>query len=183
MDSRYVAKELVRKEGGKGEKLGVPGALSDLGRQRQNFRGWVGALWMTRRPRAQTSEPLLGHSAWGGSPVPCPADHSATLVRIADQLGDSPLDVVHRRLAPAFSIVVLWAIGRHSTASRNISAMRRLDPFFQGATYWNRNRSETLRRLAKWTRRSSGLHFFRSFQPFYFFLRSSVHALLQPSNT
>uniref|UniRef100_M1DZP9 Uncharacterized protein n=1 Tax=Solanum tuberosum TaxID=4113 RepID=M1DZP9_SOLTU len=57
-------------------------------------------------------------------------DHSATLVRIADQLGDSPLDVVHRRLAPSFSIVVLWVIGRHSTASLNFSAMHRLLPFF-----------------------------------------------------
>uniref|UniRef100_M1DID6 Uncharacterized protein n=1 Tax=Solanum tuberosum TaxID=4113 RepID=M1DID6_SOLTU len=35
------------------------------------------------------------------------ADHSASLVRIADQLGDSPFGVVHRRLAPAFNIVVL----------------------------------------------------------------------------
>uniref|UniRef100_M1DEH4 Uncharacterized protein n=1 Tax=Solanum tuberosum TaxID=4113 RepID=M1DEH4_SOLTU len=56
-------------------------------------------------------------------------DHSVTLVGIPDQLGDSPLDIVHRRLAPSFSIVVLWVIGRHSTASRNISAMRRLLPF------------------------------------------------------
>ncbi|WMV45581.1 hypothetical protein MTR67_038966 [Solanum verrucosum] len=57
------------------------------------------------------------------------ADHSASLVRIADQLGDSPFGVVHRRLAPAFSIVVLWVIRRHSSASRNFSAMRRLLPF------------------------------------------------------
>ncbi|WMV18207.1 hypothetical protein MTR67_011596, partial [Solanum verrucosum] len=57
------------------------------------------------------------------------ADHSATLVEITDQLSDSPLDVVHRRLAPSFSIVVLWVIGRHSTVSRNISAMHRLLPF------------------------------------------------------
>ncbi|WMV25791.1 hypothetical protein MTR67_019176, partial [Solanum verrucosum] len=54
------------------------------------------------------------------------ADHSASLVEIADQLDDSPFSVVHRRLAPAFSIVVLWVIGRHGTASRNCSAMRQL---------------------------------------------------------
>ncbi|KAG5606314.1 hypothetical protein H5410_027806, partial [Solanum commersonii] len=38
-------------------------------------------------------------------------DHSASLVRIADQLGDSPLGVVHRLLAPIFSIFVIWHIG------------------------------------------------------------------------
>ncbi|WMV45309.1 hypothetical protein MTR67_038694, partial [Solanum verrucosum] len=57
------------------------------------------------------------------------ADHSASLVRIVDQLGDSPFGVVHRRLAPSFNIVVLWVIGRHSTASRKFSAMCRLLPF------------------------------------------------------
>uniref|UniRef100_M1DGT3 Uncharacterized protein n=1 Tax=Solanum tuberosum TaxID=4113 RepID=M1DGT3_SOLTU len=57
------------------------------------------------------------------------ADHSVSLVRIADQLGDSPFGVVHRRLAPAFSIVVLWVIRRYGIASRNFSEMRRLLPF------------------------------------------------------
>ncbi|WMV58162.1 hypothetical protein MTR67_051547, partial [Solanum verrucosum] len=56
------------------------------------------------------------------------ADHSASLVGIDDQLGDSPFGVVHLRLAPAFNIVVLWVIGRHGTASRNFSAMHRLLP-------------------------------------------------------
>uniref|UniRef100_M1DYE4 Uncharacterized protein n=1 Tax=Solanum tuberosum TaxID=4113 RepID=M1DYE4_SOLTU len=56
-------------------------------------------------------------------------DHSASLVRIADQLGDSPFGVVHRCLAPSFSIVVFWVIGRHGTALRNFSVMRRLLPF------------------------------------------------------
>ncbi|KAG5586062.1 hypothetical protein H5410_046496 [Solanum commersonii] len=37
------------------------------------------------------------------------AGHSETLVGIADQLGDLPFGVVHRRLAPSFGIVVLWA--------------------------------------------------------------------------
>uniref|UniRef100_M1DEW2 Uncharacterized protein n=1 Tax=Solanum tuberosum TaxID=4113 RepID=M1DEW2_SOLTU len=57
-------------------------------------------------------------------------DYSASLVGVVDQLGDSPFGVVHRRLAPAFSLVVLWVIGRHGTALRNCSAMRRLLPFF-----------------------------------------------------
>ncbi|WMV45592.1 hypothetical protein MTR67_038977 [Solanum verrucosum] len=57
------------------------------------------------------------------------ADHSASLVGITDQLDDSPFGVVHRCLAPAFSVIVLWVIGRHGTASRNFSAMHRLLPF------------------------------------------------------
>ncbi|WMV37705.1 hypothetical protein MTR67_031090 [Solanum verrucosum] len=57
------------------------------------------------------------------------ADHSASLVRIADQLGDSPFSVFHRRLAPTFNIVMLWVIGRHGTASQNFSAMRQLVSF------------------------------------------------------
>ncbi|WMV19705.1 hypothetical protein MTR67_013090 [Solanum verrucosum] len=56
-------------------------------------------------------------------------DHSASLVRIVDQLSDSPFGIVHCRLAPALNIIVLWVIGRHGTASRNFSAMRRLPPF------------------------------------------------------
>uniref|UniRef100_M1DB69 Uncharacterized protein n=1 Tax=Solanum tuberosum TaxID=4113 RepID=M1DB69_SOLTU len=39
------------------------------------------------------------------------ANHSAALVGIADQLGDSPFGVIHRRLSPTFRIVVLWVIG------------------------------------------------------------------------
>ena len=57
------------------------------------------------------------------------ADLSARLVRIADQFGDSPFDVVHCHLSQSFGIVVLWVIGRHSTASRNSSAMHRLPHF------------------------------------------------------
>ncbi|KAG5599831.1 hypothetical protein H5410_031201 [Solanum commersonii] len=63
------------------------------------------------------------------SKISVAADHSTTLVGIANQLGDSPFDVVHRRLAPSFSIIMLWVIGRHSTASWNISVMHRLLPF------------------------------------------------------
>uniref|UniRef100_M1DFJ5 Uncharacterized protein n=1 Tax=Solanum tuberosum TaxID=4113 RepID=M1DFJ5_SOLTU len=51
-------------------------------------------------------------------------DHSASLVGITDQLSDSTFGVVHRRLAPTFSIVVLWVVGRHGTASQNCSSTR-----------------------------------------------------------
>ncbi|WMV08776.1 hypothetical protein MTR67_002161 [Solanum verrucosum] len=54
------------------------------------------------------------------------ADHSTSLVTIADQLGDLPFGVVYRRLAPAFSIVMFWVIERHGTASRNFSVKCRL---------------------------------------------------------
>ncbi|KAG5631548.1 hypothetical protein H5410_003265 [Solanum commersonii] len=37
---------------------------------------------------------------------------------------------------------------------------RRLDPFLQGSAHWNKRRSKTFWRLARWTRRSSCLHFF-----------------------
>ncbi|WMV58743.1 hypothetical protein MTR67_052128, partial [Solanum verrucosum] len=50
-------------------------------------------------------------------------DHSATLVRITDQLGDSPFRVVHRCFARSFGVVVLWVIRRHSAASLDFSAM------------------------------------------------------------
>ncbi|KAG5577049.1 hypothetical protein H5410_057183 [Solanum commersonii] len=45
-------------------------------------------------------------------------DHSVSLVEIADQLGDSPVGVVHRRLAPAFNIVMLWVIGDQHTGTK-----------------------------------------------------------------
>ncbi|WMV09091.1 hypothetical protein MTR67_002476 [Solanum verrucosum] len=54
---------------------------------------------------------------------PCPTDRSASLIEITDQLGDSPLDVVHRRFLLAFNIVVLWVIGRYGIASRNFLVM------------------------------------------------------------
>ncbi|WMV30267.1 hypothetical protein MTR67_023652, partial [Solanum verrucosum] len=57
------------------------------------------------------------------------AINSASLVGIADQLGDSPFVVVHRHLAPAFNIVVLWFIRWHGTASRNCIVMPGLLPF------------------------------------------------------
>uniref|UniRef100_M1DKM5 Uncharacterized protein n=1 Tax=Solanum tuberosum TaxID=4113 RepID=M1DKM5_SOLTU len=63
------------------------------------------------------------------SSISAAADHSASLVRITDQLGDLPFGVVHPHLVPIFSIIVLWVIGWHGTASRRFSVMRRLLPF------------------------------------------------------
>uniref|UniRef100_M1D9E3 Uncharacterized protein n=1 Tax=Solanum tuberosum TaxID=4113 RepID=M1D9E3_SOLTU len=56
-------------------------------------------------------------------------DRSTSLVRITDQLNDSPFGIIHRHLVPAYSIVVLWVIGQHGTVSGNCSAMRRLFPY------------------------------------------------------
>uniref|UniRef100_M1DM56 Uncharacterized protein n=1 Tax=Solanum tuberosum TaxID=4113 RepID=M1DM56_SOLTU len=39
---------------------------------------------------------------------------------------DSPFSVVHRRFAQSFNIAVFWVIGKHGTASRNFSVIRRL---------------------------------------------------------
>ncbi|WMV50178.1 hypothetical protein MTR67_043563, partial [Solanum verrucosum] len=103
---------------------------------------------------------------------PNPNLEDETLLIFADQLIDLAFGVVHRRLAPAFSIVVLWFIGRHGIASRNFSVMRRLLPFSADlilsfmAQHWNKRRSKTLRRLANWTRQSSRLHFFILFSLF-----------------
>ncbi|KAG5580573.1 hypothetical protein H5410_051200 [Solanum commersonii] len=58
------------------------------------------------------------------NPITLSTNHSASLVEITDQLGDSPFGVVHRCLAPAFSIVILWVIERHGTALQNCSVMR-----------------------------------------------------------
>ncbi|KAG5631984.1 hypothetical protein H5410_003701 [Solanum commersonii] len=71
-------------------------------------------------------------------------------IGIANQLGDLPFDVVYRRLAPSFS-----------SCSGSLGDM--------GSAHWNKRRSKALLRLAKWTRRSSSLHFiilFSLFVPF-----------------
>uniref|UniRef100_M1AL96 Uncharacterized protein n=1 Tax=Solanum tuberosum TaxID=4113 RepID=M1AL96_SOLTU len=51
-------------------KTGVPGALR--GASRKTSEGWGGALWLARRPGAQTSEAPSWGSERGGAPVPCP---------------------------------------------------------------------------------------------------------------
>ncbi|WMV58302.1 hypothetical protein MTR67_051687 [Solanum verrucosum] len=73
---------------------------------------------------------------------PNPNLEDKTLWIFNDQLGDSPFGVVHRRLAPALSIVVIWVIRRHGTTSRSFSPTSpffcRLDPFLRGSAHWNK---------------------------------------------
>ncbi|WMV25968.1 hypothetical protein MTR67_019353, partial [Solanum verrucosum] len=60
---------------------------------------------------------------------PNPNLEDETLWNFANQLSGLPFGVVHNRLAPSFSIVVLWVIGRHGIASWNCSVICRLLPF------------------------------------------------------
>ncbi|WMV24845.1 hypothetical protein MTR67_018230 [Solanum verrucosum] len=53
-------------------------------------------------------------------------DHSASLVEIADQLGDPTFGRFHHRLALSFNIVVFWIIGQHCTTSVNFLVIRQL---------------------------------------------------------
>uniref|UniRef100_M1DHX0 Uncharacterized protein n=1 Tax=Solanum tuberosum TaxID=4113 RepID=M1DHX0_SOLTU len=92
------------------------------------------------------------------------ADHSASFVEIADQLGNPPFGRFHRCLALSFIIVVFWIIGRHSTASRNCSATRRLILFTADVILSFRaqhtGEDKTFWRFAEWVRRFSDIHFF-----------------------
>uniref|UniRef100_M1DLV5 Uncharacterized protein n=1 Tax=Solanum tuberosum TaxID=4113 RepID=M1DLV5_SOLTU len=93
---------------------------------------------------------------FGDSPIGL-ADHSASLVEIADQLDDPPFGRFHRRVALSFIIVVFWISGRHSTASRNCSATRRLSFFtadlilsFRAQHTTIKVEDKTFWRFAKW---------------------------------
>ncbi|KAG5610343.1 hypothetical protein H5410_021624 [Solanum commersonii] len=104
------------------------------------------------------------------------ADRSTSLGEIADQLGDFPFGVGHRRLALVLNIIVLWVIGRHGTASRNFPAMRRLLRFsadlilsFRAQHTGTKGKYVICWRFPEWVRRFVHLHFFillASFSPF-----------------
>ncbi|WMV08824.1 hypothetical protein MTR67_002209, partial [Solanum verrucosum] len=117
-------------------------------------------------------------------------DHSVKLVGIVDQLSDQLFGLVHHRLALFFSIVVVWIIGRHSTASRNCSVIRRLFVFtadlirsFRAQHTGTKGEDKTFWRLVEWVRRFSDLHFFVLSTAFVPFLLSSVHDFPQTPNT
>ncbi|KAG5599279.1 hypothetical protein H5410_030649, partial [Solanum commersonii] len=88
--------------------------------------------------------------------------HSASLVEIADQLGEQP-GRFHRCLAQSFSIVVFGSLGDIHTGTKG-----------EGKTFW---------RLAEWVWRFSDLNFFVLSATFVPFFLSSVHAFLQTPNT
>ncbi|WMV32361.1 hypothetical protein MTR67_025746 [Solanum verrucosum] len=65
---RYIAKEQVRKDGGRMGRTGIPGALRGIGRQPLRFTDQVMALWLARLPRAPHSGTALGCAGWRDSP-------------------------------------------------------------------------------------------------------------------
>ncbi|KAG5571847.1 hypothetical protein H5410_061613 [Solanum commersonii] len=95
------------------------------------------------------------------------ADHLASLVGIADQLGYFPFGSVHR----------------HSSQPSISSCFGPLGD--ESSTHWNKRRNETLRRFAMRTRRSSSVHFFIVFTLFvpFFYVVSMLSFKLQISDT
>ncbi|KAG5631206.1 hypothetical protein H5410_002923 [Solanum commersonii] len=85
------------------------------------------------------------------------ADHSASLVKISNQLGNPPFGRFHRNLALSFIIIVFWIIGRHSTTSQNCSVTRRLLLFtadlilsFKAQHTGTKGEDKKFWRLAEW---------------------------------
>ncbi|KAG5572239.1 hypothetical protein H5410_062005 [Solanum commersonii] len=98
--------------------------------------------------------------------------------------------LIHHRLALAFSIVMFWIIGRHSTTSRNYLVIPQLLLFtfdlirsFRAQHTGTKGEDKTFWHLAEWVRRFSDLHLFVLLAAFVPFFLSSVYAFPQTPNT
>uniref|UniRef100_M1DA29 Uncharacterized protein n=1 Tax=Solanum tuberosum TaxID=4113 RepID=M1DA29_SOLTU len=116
-------------------------------------------------------------------------DCSATLVEIADELGDPPfgqliafsvLPLASSHSGSLGSTVLLrgtnWRIGDFSFPPLLIH-------FLQGFVYWNEGRFMSCRRLAKFNSAIRRIPFLVLFCPICSILRLSVHASTKTSNT
>uniref|UniRef100_M1DTX4 Uncharacterized protein n=1 Tax=Solanum tuberosum TaxID=4113 RepID=M1DTX4_SOLTU len=116
-------------------------------------------------------------------------DCSATLVEIADELGDPPFGQLI-----AFSVLPLASSHSRSLGGTVLlrGTDRRLADYFfprllihflQGFAYWNEGRFMSFRRLAKLNSAIRRIPFLVLFSPICSDLRLSVHASIKTSNT
>uniref|UniRef100_M1DPN3 Uncharacterized protein n=1 Tax=Solanum tuberosum TaxID=4113 RepID=M1DPN3_SOLTU len=116
-------------------------------------------------------------------------DCSATLVEIADELGDPPFgQLIAFSVLPLASshsgslggTVLLCGTDRRLT---NYSFSRLLIHFVQGFAYWNEGRFMSFRRLAKLNSAIRRIPFLVLFSPICSVLCLSVHVSTKTSNT
>uniref|UniRef100_M1DZQ8 Uncharacterized protein n=1 Tax=Solanum tuberosum TaxID=4113 RepID=M1DZQ8_SOLTU len=116
-------------------------------------------------------------------------DFSATLVEIADELGDPPfgqliafsvLPLASSRSGSLGSTVLLRGTDRRLA---DFSFPRLLIHFLQGFAYWNEGRYMSFRQLAKLNSAIRRIPFLVLFSPIFSILRLSVHAYTKISNT
>uniref|UniRef100_M1DZ57 Uncharacterized protein n=1 Tax=Solanum tuberosum TaxID=4113 RepID=M1DZ57_SOLTU len=139
------------------------------------------------RERGRKTKTTRLMASVSGSTRDCAAeDRSATLVEIADELGNPPLN----------QLIAFGVLPSVSSYSRSLGGTvllrgtnRRLADcsfpcllihFLQGFVYWNKARCMSIRRLAKLDSAIRILLFLVLFSPF---LRLSVHASSKTSNT
>ncbi|KAG5586185.1 hypothetical protein H5410_046619 [Solanum commersonii] len=74
------------------------------------------------------------------------ADHSASLVMIADQLSDPPFGRFHRCLGLSFNIIIFGSLGdvvqlrRTARRHANYFFYHRFNHFLQCSAHWNKRR-------------------------------------------